>query len=113
MNPHCISKFSEYFSNLFKGMPEPKYKVEIFEKNIESDTFKKAFMDHMKVTAILGAVIPLSIFTNLFHKRFEKHSMLELTVEIMQHFYIQMMTETSGYSLSHGDMAYYTLKCSK
>jgi hypothetical protein len=39
--------------------------------------------------------------------------MLESTLEIMQHSYIQMETEPSGYSLFPGDMAYYTLKCSK
>jgi hypothetical protein len=48
-------------------------------------------MDHMKETAILGTMIPLSIFSKFFHKRFEKHSMLESTLEIIQHFYIQMM----------------------
>jgi hypothetical protein len=39
--------------------------------------------------------------------------MLESTLEIMQHYYIQMKTEPSGYSHSPGDKAYYTLKCSK
>jgi len=31
--------------------------------------------------------IPLSIFTNLVHKRFEKHSMLESMLEILEQFY--------------------------
>jgi hypothetical protein len=34
-------------------------------------------------------------------------------LEIMQHYCIQMKKEQSGCSLSPGDMAYYTLKCSK
>jgi hypothetical protein len=64
MKPHCVCKISEYFLNLFKGMSETKYKVQIFEKTIENGTFKKAFIDHMRDTAILGTLIPLSIFTN-------------------------------------------------
>ncbi len=107
MNPYCVCKFSEYFLNLFRGLSEPKYNVQIFKKTIESGTFKKAFMDYKKDTAILGTMTPLSIFTNLFNKRFEKHSMLELTLEIMQHFYIKMTTEPSGYSIFPVDMAYY------
>jgi hypothetical protein len=47
-------------------------------------------MDHMMDTATLGTMIPLSIFKKNIHKRFEKHSILELRLEIMQHFYIQM-----------------------
>jgi hypothetical protein len=65
-----------------------------------------AFTDHMKETAILGTMLPLSMITNFFHKRFEKLSMLEPTLEIMLHFYIQMMTEPSGYSILPGDLAY-------
>ena len=33
-------------------MSETKYKMQIFEKTIKNGTFKKAFMDHMKDTAI-------------------------------------------------------------
>jgi hypothetical protein len=79
---------------------------------MENSTFKKAFIDHMKETAILGTMILLSNFTIFFHQRFEKHSVFESMPETMQHYYIQMKT-ASGYSLFPGDIAYYTLKCSK
>jgi hypothetical protein len=39
--------------------------------------------------------------------------MLESTLEIMQHFYVQMTTEPSEYSIFPVDIAYYTLKCTK
>jgi hypothetical protein len=91
-------------------MSETKYKVQVFEITIENGTFKKAFMDHMKDTAILGTIIPLSFSYHFFDKRLEKHSMLESMLELMQHFFIQMMTEPSGYSIFPGDIAYYTLK---
>jgi hypothetical protein len=109
MNPHRVPKFTEYFLNFFKGMSETQHQVQIFKSTIENSTFKKAFVDHMKETAILVTMIPLSSFTIYFYKRFEKHSMLELMLEIMQHFYIQMKTEPSGYSLFLGDMASYTI----
>ncbi len=94
-------------------MSETKFKVQIFKKSIDSGEFKKAFMDHMMDTAILSTMIPLAMFAIFFHTRFEKHSMLELMLEIMQHFYIQMMTEWDEYSIVPGDIAYYTLKCTR
>ncbi len=56
---------------------------------------------------------PLSIFTNLFHKRFQNHSMLESMLEILQQFYIQMETVPHDFLLFPGDSALYTLRCMK
>ncbi len=107
-NPHCVPKFNEYFSNLFKGMSETKYKVQIFEKRIKNEKFKRNFMDHMMDTAILGTMIPLSICTIFVHRRFDKHSILESMLERILHFYIQMVTEPDEYSIFPGDIVLYT-----
>ncbi len=61
--------------------------------------------------ALLATQIPLSIFTNLLHKRFEKHSMLESMLEILQQFYIQIETEPHDFLLFPGDSSLYTLRC--
>jgi hypothetical protein len=50
---------------------------------------KHSLVDQIVDIALSGTQIPLSIFTNLFHKGFRKHSMLESTLEILQQFYIQ------------------------
>jgi hypothetical protein len=71
------------------------------------DQFIKKIVD----IALFATQIPLSIFTNLFHQRFEKHSMLETTLEILQQFYIQMKTEPSDFHLFPGDLSTYTLRC--
>ncbi len=54
---------------------------------------KHKFIEAIGDIALFATHIPLSIFTNLFHQRFEKHSMLESTLEILQQFYIQMESE--------------------
>jgi hypothetical protein len=54
MNPYCVPKFTEYFSDLFKGMSETQLLKQIFEVFMEKKPFKKVFIDHMKETAILG-----------------------------------------------------------
>jgi hypothetical protein len=55
--------------------------------------------------------ITLSILTDLIHKRFQNHSMLESMIEILQQFYIQMKTEPHDFLLFSGDSALYTLRC--
>jgi hypothetical protein len=61
--------------------------------------------------ALFATQIPLSIFTNLFHQRVEKHSMLESTLEILQQFYIQMKSEPNAYYHFPGDRSTYMFRC--
>jgi hypothetical protein len=42
---------------------------------------------------------------------FEKHSMLESTLEILQQFYIQMESKPNDFHLFSGDLSTYTLRC--
>jgi hypothetical protein len=72
MNPDCDPKFTEYFSELFKGMSETQLWVQIFKRTIENSTFKKAFIDHMKKPVVLGTMILLSIFTIFFTPKVRK-----------------------------------------
>ncbi len=70
---------------------------------------KHQFIEDIGVIAFFATQIPLSIFTNLFHQRFEKHSMLESTLEILQQFYVQMKSEPHEFSVYTGDLSTYTL----
>jgi hypothetical protein len=72
---------------------------------------KDHFIDETVDIALFATQIPLSIFTNLFHQRFEKHSMLESTLEILQQFYIQIETEPDDFHLFPGDLSTYTSMC--
>ncbi len=72
---------------------------------------KHCFINEIVDIALSETQIPLSIFTSLFHKRFQKHSMLESTLEILKQFYIQMETEPHDFLLFPGDSSLYTLGC--
>jgi hypothetical protein len=63
--------------------------------------------------ALFATQIPQSIFTNLFKQRFEKHSMLESMLEILQQFYIQMETQSDEFHLFAGELSAYTLQCKR
>ncbi len=60
---------------------------------------KHCFINEIVDIAVFATQIPLSIFTCLFHRRFEKHSMLESMHEILQQFYIQMEKEPDDFHL--------------
>jgi hypothetical protein len=72
---------------------------------------KHQFIKDIGDIALFATQISLSIFTNLFHQRFEKHSMLESMLEILPQFYIQMDTEPHEFAIYPGDLSTYTLMC--
>ncbi len=72
---------------------------------------KHCLIDEIVDIALSATQIPLSIFTNSFHNRFEKHSMLESTLEILMQFYIRKETEPHDFLLFPGDSPLYTVRC--
>jgi hypothetical protein len=72
---------------------------------------KHCFIDEIVDIALFATKIPLSIFTNLFHQRFDKHLIMESMLDILQQFYFQMETEPDDFHLFPGDLSTYTLRC--
>jgi hypothetical protein len=72
---------------------------------------KYHFIDEVVDIALFATQTPLSIFTNLLHQKFEKHSMLESRLEILQQFYIQMESKPKEFRLFPGDLSTHTLRC--
>jgi hypothetical protein len=84
---------------LLEGLSGTGNKGEMFDQHLLNEKGKHHFIDEIVDIALFATQIPLSIFTNLFHQRFEKHSMLESTLEILQQFYIQKKTEPDDFHL--------------
>ncbi len=111
MNPLTASKLDHFLSTLFEGLPETANKGKMFDQHVWNEKSKHHFIEDIGVIALDATQIPLSILTNLFHQRFEKHSMLESMLEILKQFYIQMETEPDDFLLFPGDSSLYTLRC--
>ncbi len=111
LNPLTTSKLDHFLLTLFEGLSETANKGEMFDQHVWNEKSKHCFIDEIVDIALDATQIPLSIFTNLFHQRFEKHSMLESILEILQQFYIQMETEPHDFLLFPGDYSLYTLRC--
>jgi hypothetical protein len=105
LNPLTASKLDHYLSRLFEGLSETANKGEIFDQHLLNEQSTDHFIDEIVDIALFATQIPLSIFTNLFHQRFEKHSMLEPMLEILQQFYIQVETQSDEFHLFAGDLS--------
>ncbi len=88
-------------------------KGEICDQHLLYEQSKDHFIDDIVDIALFATQIPLSIFTNLFHQRFQKHPMLESTLEILQQFYIQVETQSDEFHLFGGDLSTYMLRCKR
>jgi hypothetical protein len=58
-------------------------------------------------------IVPLSIFSNLFHKRYKKNPYLKSTLGILQQYYIAMEEYANQYHLFSGDENLYCMRCSR
>jgi hypothetical protein len=111
LNPLTASKLGHFLSTLPEGQSETANEDEVFDQHVWNEKSKHPLINEIVDIALSATQIPLSILTNLFHKRFEKHIMLESTLEILQQFYVQMETEPHDFLLFPGDSSLYTLRC--
>jgi hypothetical protein len=99
LNPLTASKLDHFLLTLPEGLPETANEDnEECHQHVWHKKRKHSLIDQIVDIALSVTQIPLSIFTNLSHKRFQKHSMLEL-----QQFYIQIETEPHDFLLFPGD----------
>ncbi len=77
LNPLTAFRLDDYLSRLHEGLSETANKGDLFDQQMLHQKSKRKFIEDIGDIALFATQIPLSIFTNLFHQRFEKHSMLE------------------------------------
>jgi hypothetical protein len=111
LNPLATSKLDHFLLTWPEGLSETANKDEVFDQHVWNEKRKHCLINEIVDIALSETHIPLSIFTNLFHKRFQKHSMLESMLEILQQFYIQIETVPNDFLFFPGDSCLYTLRC--
>jgi hypothetical protein len=88
LKPLTASKLDHFLSTLFEGLSETANKGEMLDQHVWNEKSKHHFINEIVDIALSATQIPQSIFTNSFHQRFEKHTMLESTLDKLQQFYI-------------------------
>ncbi len=82
-----------------------------FDKCLETNSCDIVKETYCNATS--STIVPLSTFSNLFHKRFKKKPYLESTLKILQRYYIAMEEYPNQYHLFSGDENLYCLRCSR
>jgi hypothetical protein len=77
LNPLAASTLDYHLSRLPEGLSRTANKGKIFDQQMLNAKSKHQFIEDIGNIALFATRIPLSIFTNLIHQRFEKHFMLE------------------------------------
>ncbi len=101
-----------YIKNLVHGELTDMQRINNFNQ-IFSTTNK----DSNKIFSFLeekereATIVPFSVFSNLFHQRFDRHRFLESTLEILQLFYISTEKCDEQYRLFPCDQYKYSVKC--
>jgi hypothetical protein len=109
----CVKRrLGKYLSTLFEGQSDTALKAEMFAALVNEPQHKEDFIKQITKIALSATIIPLSIFTQFFHRRFSKHMYSETSLEMLQQAYIVKETESKDFYLSPGDTCLYTLKCS-
>ena len=87
LNPLTASKLDHFLLTWPEGLSKTANKDKEFDQHVWNEKREHRLINEIVDIALSETQIPLSIFTNLFDKRFQKHSMLESMLEILQHFY--------------------------
>jgi hypothetical protein len=71
LNPLTASRLDHYLSYSQEGLSETANKGNFFDQQMLHQQSKHKFIEDLGDIALFATQIPLSIFTNLFHQRFE------------------------------------------
>jgi hypothetical protein len=82
LNTLTTSKLDHFLLTWPEGLSETANKDKEFDQLVLNEKRKHRLIDEIVDIALSETQIPLSIFTNSFHKRFQKHSLLESMLEI-------------------------------
>jgi hypothetical protein len=94
LNPLIASKLDHFLLTLPERLSKTANEDDKeFHQHVQHKKRKLSLISEIVDIELSATQIPLSIFTNLFHKRFQNHSMLKSMLEILQQFNIQMETE--------------------
>jgi hypothetical protein len=101
-----------YINNLVHGKMTAMQLISYFNQ-IFSTTNKDSneIFSFFEGKATEATIVPFSVFSNLFHQRFNWHRFLESTLEILQQFYIAVEKCNEQYCLFPGDQYQYSMTC--
>ncbi len=112
-NPLTASKLDHYMSRILERLSGTVNKGIMCDQHLLNEKFSNRFIKEIVDIALDATQIPLSIFINFLHQRFEKYPILESTLEKLLQFYIQKESEPDDLYLFPEYLSTYTLRCKR
>jgi hypothetical protein len=101
-----------YISSIFPKEMSRSQRPSYFDQFVATRTKPVSEMfSFLAKKANEATVLSFLIFTNLFHQRFPKHRFLELTLELIQQFYIANEECVDNYKMFPGNQYLLSIKC--
>ncbi len=110
-NRHTSANIEFYLSHFIPSHQDNKARGSMFDQLLLHCATTNNLVEFITETAVGTTTMPLNLFTNLCVKRFSKHSFLESTLEILQHFEIKLESHEEFYYLIMGDCSKYSINC--
>ncbi len=112
MQLHLQAEINLYVSSIFPKDMSCSQKPSYFDQFVATRTKPVSEMfSFLAKKANKATVLPLLIFSNLFHHRFPKHWFLESTLELLQQFYIAIKECVDNYKMFPGNQYLLSIKC--
>jgi hypothetical protein len=100
MQLHFQVEINLYVSSIFPKDMSRSHRPSYFDQFVATQTKPVSeIFSFLAKKANTATVLPLLIFTNLFHQRFPKHQFLELMLELLPQFYIAIEECVDNYKM--------------
>jgi hypothetical protein len=112
MQLHLQVEINSYVSSIFPKDMSRSQRPSYFDQFVATRTKPVSEMfSFLAKNANEAKILPLSIFTNLFHQRFPKHLFLESMLELLQQFNIANEECVDNYKMLPGNQYLLSMKC--
>jgi hypothetical protein len=112
MQLHLQAEINLYVSSIFPKDMSRSLRPCYFDQFVATWTkLVSEILSFLVKKANKATVLPLSIFTNLFHQRFPKHGFLESALELLQKFYIAIEECVDNYKMFPSNQYLLYIKC--
>jgi hypothetical protein len=112
MQLHLQAEINLYVSSIFPKDMSHSQRPSYFDQFVATGTkLVLEMFSFLAKKANKATVLPLLIFTNLFHQRLPKHRFHELMLELLQQFYIAIKECVDNYKMFPGNQYLLSIKC--
>ncbi len=111
MNPNIHSQLQQFLLKFSDSELDKQQIASMWDQHLENKTRNKVVQDKLSEIATTATGIPFSIFTKMNCQHFGRLKFLESTLELLQQFKLQMISNSDELTIFPGDRSKFSLMC--